>query len=72
MSFSCLTLQSVVSHSGVMEATCPGPLMWYDVPGPRDRDGDNAALMECHCGYLCVSATPLDHEHARTPIHVGR
>jgi hypothetical protein len=41
--------------------TCPGPLIWFDAP-----DG---AILECACcGYVIVTGSFYDDEHADTDI----
>jgi hypothetical protein len=43
-------------------ATCPGPLIWYDV-------GDCDAILECaHCGYLIVAGSFHDEVHSASPL----
>lgn len=41
---------------------CQGPLVWFDV-------GPGSALLECAaCGYIVVSGTFLDPEHAKASL----
>jgi len=43
---------------------CKGPLIWFGVGAP-DED---AALLECACGYLIVTGNWHDAAHALTPF----
>lgn len=41
--------------------TCPGPLVWFDVPG--------GAVLECaRCGYIVTTGNVNDAAHASTPV----
>lgn len=45
-------------------ATCPGPLVWFEVGEPAD-----AGILECHtCGYLIVTGSFHDEAHAYTEL----
>lgn len=43
--------------------TCPGPLIWFGVGEPED-----AAILECPCGYVIVTGNFNDSAHAHTPL----
>ena len=42
---------------------CPGPLIWLGVGDPED-----AAILECPCGYVVVTGNFNNEAHATTPL----
>lgn len=42
---------------------CEGPLIWFGVGEPEE-----AAILECTCGYVIVTGNFNDDAHCLTPV----
>lgn len=50
---------------------CPGPLIWHDVESRFDQEWPTAGILECACGYIVITGSPNNAEHADTPLLKG-
>lgn len=43
---------------------CAGPLIWFGVGEPEE----DAAILECPCGYVVTTGNFNDEAHAHAPV----